>query len=189
MASLVYAAVASVCEGCEIEVVPDTTTNNGYNEIRLSIDGDGDGNATDLGSISFLEAGEGSGNYNAVKMKTKIEDIMAPILARVGLIMRILEQFFGMDELTAGQIAALEAAVDAGEAVEDSGDTAAVINAIESELAGEVFDAADEIRAVLTSQQNATPSDVIAVVEEVIDDAVDEALATLLIWILLCLCQ
>jgi hypothetical protein len=162
----------------EIEVVPDTTTSNGYNEIRLSIDGDGDGSATDLGSISFLEAGEGSGNYNAVKMKTKIEDIMAQFGSSGSDNAHVLEQFFGMDELTAGQIAALEAAVDAGEAVEDSGgDTAAVINAIESELAGEMFDAADEIRAVLTSQQNATPSDVIAVVEDVIDDAVDEALA------------
>ena len=38
----------------EVEVVAsDTTTGNAYNEIRLSIDGDGDGQATDLGTILF----------------------------------------------------------------------------------------------------------------------------------------
>ena len=37
----------------EVEVVDDTTTGNGYNEIRLSIDGDGDGQATDLATKSF----------------------------------------------------------------------------------------------------------------------------------------
>jgi len=90
----------------------------------------------------------------------------------------VLEQFFGMDELTAGQIAALERAVDAGEAVEDSGgDSAAVIAAIEAELSTETFDAANAVRDALTSQQGETPSDVIAAVEEVIDDAVDVALA------------
>jgi len=89
-----------------------------------------------------------------------------------------LEQFFGMDELTAGQIAALERAVDAGEAVEDSGgDSAAVIAAIEAELSTETFAAAEQIKVALTSQQGETPADVIAAVEEVIDDAVDVALA------------
>ena len=43
-----------------------------YNEIRLSVDGDGDGQATDIGVVSFLEASTGSGNYNAVKMKTQL---------------------------------------------------------------------------------------------------------------------
>jgi hypothetical protein len=56
----------------EIEVVASDTTNmQPYNEIRLSIDGNQDGQATNLGSISFLEAGTGSGNYNAVKMKSQ----------------------------------------------------------------------------------------------------------------------
>ena len=53
-----------------MEVVPDTTTGNAYNEIRLSIDGDNDGQATDIGVVSFR--GMGSGNYNAVK-KDQIE--------------------------------------------------------------------------------------------------------------------
>jgi hypothetical protein len=83
-----------------------------------------------------------------------------------------------MDELTAGQIAALERAVDAGEAAEDSGaDSAGVIAAIEAELSTETFDAANAVRDALTSQQGETPADVIAAVEEVIDDTVDEALA------------
>ena len=57
----------------EIDVVAsDVVNNQPYNEIRLSIDGNGDGQATDLGTISFLEAGTGSGNYNAVKMKSQL---------------------------------------------------------------------------------------------------------------------
>ena len=44
----------------------------------------------------------------------------------------MLEQFFGMDELTASQIAALERAVAAGEDAEEAGgDVADVIAAIE----------------------------------------------------------
>ena len=40
----------------EVEVVPDSDMGKcNYNEIRLSIDKDGDGQATDLGGISFLE--------------------------------------------------------------------------------------------------------------------------------------
>jgi hypothetical protein len=162
----------------EVEVVPDTTTGNMYNEIRLSIDGDGDGVASDLGSVSFLESGDGSGNYNAVKMKAQIEDVLAQFASTGSDNAQVLEQFFGMDELTAGQIAALEAAVDAGEAAEDSGaDSAGVIAAIEAELSTETFDAANAVRDALTSQQGETPADVIAAVEEVIDDVVDVALA------------
>jgi hypothetical protein len=52
-----------------------------------------------------------------------------------------------------------------------------VIAAIEAELSTETFDAANAVRDALTSQQGETPADVIAAVEEVIDDAVDEALA------------
>ena len=145
-----------------------------YNEIRLSIDGNGDGNASNLGSVSFLEAGTGSGNYNAVKMKTQIEDILAQFASTGSDNAHVLEQFFGMDELTAGQIAVLERAVEAGE---DALDTAGVIAAIEAELDGETFAAADQIKVALTTQQDATPADVIAVVQEIIDDVVDEALA------------
>ena len=91
----------------------------------------------------------------------------------------VLEQFFGMDELTASQIAALERAVAAGEDAEEAGDDVAdVIAAISSELTGEMFDAAEVVRNALTSQAGAaTTSEVIAAVEEVIDDAVDVALA------------
>ncbi len=83
-----------------------------------------------------------------------------------------------MDGLTASQIAALERAVDAGEDAEEAGaDTATVISAIDAELAGESFEAAQAVRDALTAQMSATPSDVIAAVEEMIDDAVDVALA------------
>ena len=79
----------------EVEVVPDTTTGNAYNEIRLSIDGDNDGQATDIGVVSFLEAGTGSGNYNAVKMKTQIEEILAQFESTDSSNAHVLEQFFG----------------------------------------------------------------------------------------------
>ena len=88
----------------EVEVVDDTTTGNAYNEIRLRIDGDGDGQATDIGSVSFLEAGTGSGNYNAVKMKTQLEQILAQFESTASDNAHVLEQFFGMDTLTASQI-------------------------------------------------------------------------------------
>ena len=43
----------------------------------------------------------------------------------------VLEQFFGMDELTASQVAALERAVEAGEDAETAGsDVTQVIDAI-----------------------------------------------------------
>ena len=120
----------------EVEVVDDTTTGNAYNEIRLSIDGDGDGQATDIGTISFLEAGTGSGNYNAVKMKTQLDDLLAQFESTASDNAHVLEQFFGMDTLTASQLAALERAVEAGEdAQADGGDAAAVQSAIEAELA------------------------------------------------------
>ena len=46
----------------------------------------------------------------------------------------VLEQFYGMDTLTASQLAALERAVEAGEdAQADGGDAAAVKAAIEAE--------------------------------------------------------
>ena len=82
----------------EIEVVAsDTVSNQPYNEIRLSIDGNGDGQATDLGAISFLEAGTGSGNYNAVKMKSQLEDILAGFESTTSDNAHVLEQFFGME--------------------------------------------------------------------------------------------
>ena len=52
-----------------------------------------------------------------------------------------------------------------------------MISAIDSELASESFEAAQAVRDALTAQMSATPSDVIAAVEEVIADAVDVALA------------
>ena len=163
----------------EVEVVAsDLVNSQPYNEIRLSIDGNGDGQATDLGAISFMEAGTGSGNYNAVKMKTQLESILAQFESTTSDNAHVLEQFFGMDELTASQVAALERAVDAGEDAEEAGgDTATVVAAIDAELAGESFEAAQAVRDALTAQMSATPSDVIAAVEEVIDDAVDVALA------------
>ena len=90
----------------------------------------------------------------------------------------VLEQFFGLDTLTAAQLTALDRAVDAGEDAEAAGgDVATVIAAIDAELTGEMFDAAQAVRDALTSQVGAsTTSEVIAAVEEVIDDAVDVAL-------------
>ena len=85
-------------------MVPDTTTGNAYNEIRLSIDGDNDGQATDIGVVSFLEAGTGSGNYNAVKMKTQIEEILAQFESTTSDNAHVLEQFFALDTLTAAQL-------------------------------------------------------------------------------------
>ena len=164
----------------EVEVVAsDTVDNQPYNEIRLSIDGDGDGQATDIGAVSFLEASSGSGNYNAVKMKTQIEEILAQFESSTSDNAHVLEQFFGMDTLTAAQLTALDRAVDAGEDAEAAGgDVASVIAAVDAELAGEMFDAAQAVRDALTSQVGAsTTSEVIAAVEEVIDDAVDVALA------------
>ena len=163
----------------EVEVVAsDTTSSQPYNEIRLSIDGDGDGQASDLGAISFLEAGTGSGNYNAVKMKSQLDDIMAQFESSASDNAHVLEQFFGMDTLTASQVAALERAAKAGEDAEAAGgDTAAVVAAIDAELVSENFEAAQAVRDALTAQVSGTPSDVVAAVEEVIDDAIDEALA------------
>ena len=85
-------------------VASDTTNMQPYNEIRLSIDGNNDGQATDLGAISFLEAGTGSGNYNAVKMKSQLEDILAGFESTTSNNAHVLEQFFGMDSLTASQL-------------------------------------------------------------------------------------
>ena len=122
----------------EVDVIAsDLVNSQPYNEIRLSIDGNGDGQATDLGAISFMEAGTGSGNYNAVKMKTQLEGILAQFESTTSDNAHVLEQFFGMDELTASQIAALERAVAAGEDAEEAGgDVADVIAAISSELFG-----------------------------------------------------
>ena len=91
----------------------------------------------------------------------------------------VLEQFFGMDSLTASQLAALERAVTAGEDEEAAGgDVASVISAINAELASETFEAAQAVRDALISQAGAaTTGDVIVAVEEVVDDAVDVALA------------
>ena len=138
-----------------------------------------DGQATDIGVVSFLEAGTGSGNYNAVKMKTQIDEILAQFESTTSSNAHVLEQFFALDTLTAAQLTALDRAVDAGEDAEAAGgDVAAVIAAIDAELAGETFDAAQAVRDALTSQVGAsTTSEVIAAVEEVIDDAVDVALA------------
>jgi len=159
-------------------VASDTTGSQPYNEIRLLIDGNNDGQATDLGAISFLEAGTGSGNYNAVKMKSQLEGIMAQFESTTSDNAHVLEQFFGMDTLTASQVAALERAAEAGEDAEAAGgDTATVIAAIEAELTGETFEAAQAVRDALTAQVSSTPSDVIVAVEAVIDDAIDEALA------------
>ena len=163
----------------EVEVVAsDTVNNQPYNEIRLSIDGDGDGQATDIGVVSFLEASTGSGNYNAVKMKTQLDEILAQFESTTSDNAHVLEQFFGLDTLTAAQLTALDRAVDAGEDAEAAGgDVATVIAAIDAELTGETFDAAQAVRDALTSQVGAsTTSEVIAAVEEVIDDAVDVAL-------------
>ena len=164
----------------EIDVVAsDVVNNQPYNEIRLSIDGNGDGQATDLGTISFLEAGTGSGNYNAVKMKSQLEDILAGFESTTSDNAHVLEQFFGMDSLTASQLAALERAVTAGEDEEAAGgDVASVISAINAELASETFEAAQAVRDALISQAGAaTTAEVINAVQEVIDDAVDVALA------------
>ena len=115
-------------------VASDTTSSQPYNEIRLSIDGNGDGQASDLGAISFLEAGTGSGNYNAVKMKSQLDDIMAQFESSASDNAHVLEQFFGMDTLTASQVAALERAAKAGEDAEAAGgDTAAVVAAVDAE--------------------------------------------------------
>ena len=91
----------------EVEVVDDTTTGNSYNEIRLSIDKDGDGQATDIGSVSFLEAGTGSGNYNAVKMKTQLDEILAQFESTASDNAHVLEGFFGLDYLSVAQLRCL----------------------------------------------------------------------------------
>ena len=84
----------------EIEVVAsDMVSGQMYNEIRLSIDGNNDGQATDLGAISFLEAGTGSGNYNAVKMKSQLDSILAQFESTTSDNAHVLEQFFGMDDV------------------------------------------------------------------------------------------
>ena len=89
-----------------------------------------------------MEAGTGSGNYNAVKMKAQLDEILAQFESTASDNAHVLEQFFGMDYLTASQLAALERAVEAGEdAQADGGDAAVVQSAIEAELAGEMFDA------------------------------------------------
>jgi hypothetical protein len=176
------AAWRSFVRDLEVEVVAsDTTGSQPYNEISLSIDGNNDGQATDLGTISFLEAGTGSGNYNAVKMKSQLEGIMAQFESSTSDNAHVLEQFFGMDSLTASQVAALERAAEAGKDAEAAGaDVTTVKAAIEAELTGETFEAAQAVRDALTAQVNvsgATPSDVVAAAEAVIDDVVDEALA------------
>ena len=162
----------------EVEVVAGADPAS-TNQILLSIQKDGV--TTSLGSIEFNEHGTGSGNYNAVKMKDRIEDVLAQFEsggAGQSDNAHVLEQFFGMDSLTAEQMAALERAQVAGEEAEAAGGDTATVSAalIENELTGETFDAAQAVRDAVTSAQvSGTPSDVIAAVEEVIADAVDEA--------------
>ena len=83
--------------------------------------------ATDLGAISLAEAGTWSWVIlsNAVKMKTQLEGILAQFESTTSDNAHGLEQFFGMDEPTAPQVAALERAVAAGEDAVDAGDDAA----------------------------------------------------------------
>ena len=123
-----------------------------------------------------MEAGTGSGNYNAVKMKTQLDEILAQFESTASDNAHVLEQFYGMDTLTASQLAALERAVEAGEdAQADGGDAAAVQSAIEAELAGEMFDQAQAVRDALVNQVSA--AEMVAAAQGALADAVDEALA------------
>ena len=123
-----------------------------------------------------MEAGTGSGNYNAVKMKTQLDEILAQFESTASDNAHVLEQFYGMDTLTASQLAALERAVEAGEdAQADGGDAAAVQSAIEAELAGEMFEQAQAVRDALVNQVSA--AEMVAAAQGALADAVDEALA------------
>ena len=71
----------------------------------------------------------------------------------------VLEQFFGMDALTAAEITPARAAMDAGakEQADSNSTIATVIAAIESEPAtgsSGSFEAADQLLAVLNQQQS-----------------------------------
>ena len=104
------------------------------------------------GLFLSLEAGTGSGNYNAVKMKSQLEDILAGFESTTSDNAHVLEQFFGMDALTASQLKALAAQAAGEDAEAAGGDVASVIAAIDSELASENFEAAQAVRDALTAQ-------------------------------------
>ncbi|MDA9719518.1 hypothetical protein N9U60_03930, partial [Betaproteobacteria bacterium] len=174
----------------EVEVTPDTQ-NDTY-EIDLRIDGDGDPNTVtnSIGVISFDEANGGSGNYNAVKLlnnKFKLDEILKQFDSEAGESnnAHVLEQFFGMDALTAAEITQLEHAMDAGEdeQAQSTSTISSVIAAIEAELpatgSSQSFEAAEQLLAVLNQQQSVatTTTEVIAAAQEVVDDVIDEALA------------
>ena len=150
----------------EVEVV-EATDSQQANTIYLSIDKDGDGIAHSqyqLGSIEFNDSGmEDGSKYNAVKMKDRIEDVLAQFVSADSDNAHVLEQFFGMDSLTAAELAALERAVDAGQEADtaNAGDKAAVENAISASLTSESTEiqnsaAVQAVQNALTSQQVAT---------------------------------
>ena len=111
------ASGANFVRDLEVDVVVSADSAVSH-QIVLSIDGNSDGATTTLATIDFDEYGTGSGSYNAVKMKDRIEDVLAQFEsggAGQSDNAHVLEQFFGMDSLTAAELAALERAVDAGQ--------------------------------------------------------------------------
>ena len=173
----------------EVDVVESTNPADA-NTISLSIDRDGDGvnySPYDLGSIEFKDSGMVDGSrYNAVKMKDRIEDVLAQFVSSDSDNAHVLEQFFGMDSLTAAELAALERAVAAGEQAADNGATQSeAVSAISNSLSTESSEvqsseAVQAVQTALTSQQvtNAvTAVEVVAAVKEVVADIVDESLA------------
>ena len=125
-----------------------------------------------------------------MKMKDRIEDVLAQFEsggAGQSDNAHVLEQFFGMDSLTAAELAALERAVDAGQEADTAvgADKDSVKAAISTSLSNESAEiqssaAVMAVQSALTSQQvtdATTGADVIAAVEEVVADVVDEALA------------
>ena len=118
------------CEDLEIEVVAsDMVSGQMYNEIRLSIDGNEMGSNGSWSYIVF-RGWYWFCNYNAVKMKSQLEDILAGFESTTSNNAHVLEQFFGMDELTAPDCCSGRAQAAGEDAEEAGGDTATVVAAM-----------------------------------------------------------
>ena len=165
------------------ELVTDTTKNGEWRnfvrdlevDVVEGVDGapnqinlhyiDSSGASRNMG-MRILRNRQVEGAYNAVKMKDRIEDLLgqfdaydpnnpgAPYSDNA----HILEQFFGMDSLTAADMAALARVVAAGEAADDGSTSAenktavetAVNNALSSE--SQTSDAVKAVQDALIAQ-------------------------------------
>jgi hypothetical protein len=174
----------------QVEVVADDFTDSMYHEIRLSVqDQGGTGEIHDLGSVSFTEHMTGAGAFNAVKMKTHIDEVLSGFESSVSDNSHVME-FFGVDDLTAAQLVEMQKALAKAQQVATSGDSSVavdeVVASITADLSDETGSLVDQMMAAVNAKATEVSVDgeqdvadaqaVIDVAQQVLNAEVEEAL-------------